>query len=471
MLQQANHLLLPTPEQMGKIDRLAAQIIPVITLMENAGLAVAKTIMQFYKPCKTIILCGPGNNGGDGYVTARLLAQKGWPVKIMALHPPRPHSNAAKVASQWAGDYVSCDIENIKNAELVIDAVFGAGLSRDLDDQVTTLLKAAKRIVSIDMPSGVDGATGMIRGYAPHAELTITFFRAKPGHYLLPGREYIGKLVVKDIGIPESILSDISIQCWLNEPGLWTIPVSKTEDYKYHRGIVNVIGGGEITGAARLSSLAALSCGAGLVHIFALGSKDIYLLTSPCFMVDSLDLQASLADERRKVWVCGPGLVNQEVQKVLPELIKSKKTIVADAGALQKEHLNLLNQVEVITPHIGEFTHVFGKINTSRLSAAQEAAKMINTIVVLKGPDTIIAAPDGRVAINCHANARLATAGSGDVLSGIIATFLACGMESWEAACAGVWVHGEAAYLQSNSWPNALDLIKKLGQARDNAQN
>ncbi len=463
-------LLLINPEQMNKIDQIAASHLPIFVLMKNAGLSVARAVMQFYKPCKILVLCGPGNNGGDGYVVAHILANEGWPVKVAVLKSPREGTDAYKAAQQWGGDTVPFNKQSVKDAELVIDAVFGSGLSKDLDDQLAIILKAAEHIIAIDMPSGVDGKTGEIKGYAPHAELTVTFCRAKPGHYLLPGREYIGKLVIGTIGIPQSILVNPSFKTWLNEPGLWEVPHSLIEDYKYSRGIVNVIGGGQTTGAARLSSLAASSMGAGLVHIFAFGSKDVYLMTSPCFMVDEGDLKDSLKDARRKVWVCGPGLMEDEVHTALTELISANKVIVADASALTKDNINLLKKCAVLTPHIGEFKRVFGDIKNCRITAVKEAAKSLDTVIVLKGPDTIIVSPDGRVAINCHANARLATAGSGDVLTGIIATLLACGMPNWEAACAGVWIHGEAALLHENSWPNAVDLIHHLGKARDNAE-
>lgn len=464
------NLLLINPEEMNKIDHIAASSLPVLTLMENAGLAVARAIMQFYKPCKILVLCGPGNNGGDGYVVARILASEGWPVKVAALQPPKERSDAAKVAAQWGGDVVSFDIQSVHDADLVVDAVFGSGLSRDLSREVISVLEKADHVIAIDIPSGIDGKTGEVKAYAPHAELTVTFCRAKPGHYLLPGREYIGKLIVADIGIPERILSDLPLRTWLNEPGLWTLPIAGVEDYKYHRGIVNIIGGGEITGAARLSALAASCCGAGLVHIFAFGSRDLYLMTSPCFMVDEGDLDYSLQDKRRNVWVCGPGLTEHEVKIAFTSLIKANKTIVADAGALTKDNIDFLRQSAVITPHIGEFKRVFGELKQCKIIAVKEAAKRLNTVVVLKGPDTLIASPDGRIAINCHATARLATAGSGDVLTGIIATLLACGMPAWEAACAGVWIHGEAALLHDHSWPNALELIHNLGKARDHGQ-
>lgn len=470
MEQKASPLVLLTPSQMQWVDQEAGKTIPTIQLMQNAGWAVTQEIVKRYKACSVLVLCGPGNNGGDGYVVARLLAKAGWSVCVGILGQPKIGSDAEQVANQWSGR-VTYDPESyIQKADLVIDAIFGAGLARDLDPRVSDLLRRAKRIVAIDTPSGIDGATGQVRGYAPHAELTISFFRAKPGHYLLPGREYMGELVIKDIGIPSRILSIVQPDCWLNEPGLWNVPNSQIEDYKYRRGAVSIIGGAQMTGAARLSGHASLNSGAGLVHIFPLGNKDIYYESSSCFLVDEDSLEKSLQDNRRKVWVCGSGLHFDEVQKTLPMLVAAGKHVIADAGAFQVDHIDLLKGCSVMTPHIGEFNRVFGEIKGDKVTAARQAAQKTGCVVVLKGPDTVIAAPDGRAAINQHASARLATAGSGDTLTGIIATLLATGMSEWESACAGVWIHGEAAFLSDHSWPNAEMLVKNLGKARDNAK-
>ncbi|EHD14729.1 hypothetical protein CIN_06610 [Commensalibacter intestini A911] len=469
MRKEASSLILLTPSQMSEVDKEAAKTIPIIQLMENAGWAVTQEVVKRYKPCSVLVLCGPGNNGGDGYVVARLLAKKGWPVRVAAIGRPKVGSDAEQAAHRWAGSIVEHPEDYIEKSGLVIDALFGAGLSRNIDSYISELLRKARRVVAIDTPSGIDGATGKVMGYAPHAELTVTFFRAKPGHYLLPGREYMGELVIKDIAISPVILSQIKPQCWLNEPGLWSIPTSEVEDYKYRRGIVSIIGGSVMTGAARLSAHAALNVGAGLVHIFALGSHDIYSSSSACFVIDKDSLETSLQDSRRKVWVCGPGLLLGEAKEILSKLIASNVKIIADAGVFQAENIEMLKGVSIITPHIGEFIRVFGEIKADKISAARVAAQQTGAVVVLKGADTIIASPDGRVAINQHASPRLATAGSGDTLTGVIATLLAAGMSEWESACAGVWLHGEAGLLCEHSWPTAEMLANNLGKARDNA--
>ncbi|MDI2090390.1 NAD(P)H-hydrate dehydratase [Commensalibacter oyaizuii] len=471
MMQDRMTFALPTPKQMEKIDQEAAKTIAASQLMENAGWCVTREILRHYSPCRTIILCGPGNNGGDGYVVARLLAKEGWPVTVMAFGSPKAGSQADSAAMQWMEKTISPSENDVAQAELVIDAIFGAGLKRDLDPSIVAILKKAKRLVAIDIPSGVDGATGAIYGYAPHAELTVTFFRAKPGHYLFPGKVHIGKLVIKDIGIPLRVLDCVPISTWLNEPGLWHLPVSAVDDYKYRRGVVSIIGGAKVTGAARLSALSALNSGAGLVCIFPTRQDTtIYSLSSPCLMIDHHDLETVLHDQRRQVWVCGPGLTENEVKENLPQLLASKRHVVADAGAFLPGQSHLLKGVSIMTPHIGEFTRVFGTVESNRIQKVQQVAKDMECVVVLKGPDTIIAGPDGRVAINQHASSRLATAGSGDVLSGVIATFLAAGMKPWEAACAGVWVHGQAALLCKHDWPSAEMIAGHMGKARDLAK-
>lgn len=469
MTEEASAFVLLTPSQMSEVDREAAKTIPVIQLMENAGWAVTQEIIKRYRSCSVLVLCGPGNNGGDGYVVARLLARAGWPVRVAAIGKPKTGSDADYAAHQWTGSIVEHPEDYIEKAGLVIDAVFGAGLSRNIDSYISELLRKARHIVAIDTPSGIDGATGKVMGYAPHAELTVTFFKAKPGHYLLPGRGYMGELVVKDIGISSATLAQIEPKCWLNEPRLWRIPTSEVEDYKYRRGIVSIIGGSVMTGAARLSAHAALNAGAGLVCIFALGSHDIYSASSACFVIDKDSLENSLQDSRRKVWVCGPGLSPKEVKDILPKLIAAQRIVVADAGVFQAKNIDMLKGASVITPHVGEFERVFGEIKTDKISAARAAAQQTGAVVVLKGADTVIASPDGRVAINQHASSRLATAGSGDTLTGVIATLLATGMSAWESACAGVWLHGEAGLLCNHSWPTAEMLANNLGKARDNA--
>jgi hydroxyethylthiazole kinase-like uncharacterized protein yjeF len=441
-------LELLTPSEMSEADRLTIQAgITGHTLMQNAGRAVARAIRARFRPMRTLVLCGPGNNGGDGYVAARLLAQSGWPVTVAATGAPKRGTDAAQAAAQWHGPTARFGARAAGRAALVIDAVFGAGLSRDVDGVVAETLRAAKILVAIDTPSGVDGATGAMRGYAPQAVLTVTFFRAKPGHLLLPGRDLCGETVVADIATPAAVFARIKPQCFRNEPGLWRWPASSASENKYTRGTVTVCGGPSMTGAARLAAAAARRGGAGLVSIAAEKGGDIYRTGEPGLIVLDAPLKTLLEDARRKVWVCGPGLGQEEARRMLPLLLAANRSVVVDADALTAcaGHPEALTGAAVLTPHAGEFLRVFGDPGSNRLAAARKAASQTGAVVVLKGSDTVIAAPDGRAAINANAPTWLATAGSGDVLSGLVAAGLAQGQPPFDAACAAVWRHGAAA--------------------------
>jgi hydroxyethylthiazole kinase-like uncharacterized protein yjeF len=395
-----------------------------------------------------LVLAGPGNNGGDGYVAARLLAQDGWPVRVAALAPPRDGSDAAGAASLWHGPMAALDPAEAARADLVIDAVFGAGLARPVDGLAADTLRAARRVIAVDVPSGLDGATGAVMGYAPSAELTVTFFRLKPGHLLLPGRDLCGQIELADIGIPESALADIAPNTFANLPSLWTLPVLRDDGHKYSRGHVTVVGGASMTGAARLAAEAARRAGAGMVTIAARGAADIYRAGEPGLLVSEAGISSLLQDKRREVWVCGPGLGPDEARTVFPALIAAGRAVVGDADVFSAFAGNpdALRGAAVLTPHAGEFARVFGP-PFNRLGAAREAAARTGAVVLLKGADTVIAAPDGSAAINCSAPPWLATAGAGDVLAGTIAGLLAQGMPPRDAAAAGAWLHGQAAVL------------------------
>ena len=437
-----------TPAETALADRTAiAMGTPVATLMENAGRAVARAVRRRFAPCRTLVLCGPGNNGGDGYVAARRLAGWGWPVAVAALAPAK--GDAVAAAARWRGSCVPFDAAEVARAGLVVDAVFGAGLARDLDPAVVAVLRAAQRVVAVDVPSGLDGATGQARGFAPKAALTVTFFRRKPGHTLLPGRELCGETVLDDIGLPAAVLETVRPRCWLNHPALWTLPAPGPDSHKYSRGHLGIVGGAAMTGAARLAAAAARRGGAGMVTIAALGSADVYRSGDPGLIVSDARIATLLDDERRQVWVCGPGLGLDGAQGILKLLLDRGRTVVVDADALTActRQPQLLRGAAVLTPHAGEFSRVFGPPGVDRIAAVRAAAAETDAVVLLKGADTIIAAPDGRVAINDTAPPDLATAGAGDVLAGLIGALLAQGMPAWEAACAGAWLHGRAATL------------------------
>ena len=348
----------------------------------------------------------------------------------------------------------------------MIDAVFGAGLARDVDGLVADALRAARRMVAVDVPSGLDGATGAVRGFAPQAALTVTFFRLKPGHILLPGRELCGETVLADIGLPGAVLKQVVPSCFANLPELWRLPVPGSQSHKYSRGHVTVVGGATMTGAARLSADAVRRGGAGLVTIAAMGSANVYRAGSPGLLVSEAPLAELLEDERRNVWVCGPGLSPEAARTTLPLLLSTDRRVVADADVFSAfaGDPDALRGAAVLTPHAGEFARAFGNAGVDRVQAVRAAAARTGATVLLKGADTIIAAPDGKVAINASAPPWLATAGSGDVLAGLIAGLLAQGMSPWEAAAAGAFLHGRAGVIAGQGLV-AEDLLPAITKA------
>lgn len=415
-----------TPRQMNLADTLAND---TNRLMQAAGWATARVILQRYNPTKTVILVGPGQNGGDGRIAAHYLSRAGWPVEVKDFRDAAP--------------------ADVARAGLVIDAIFGAGLSRDVDARTESLLRAARRIVAIDVPSGLDGATGQVCGYAPQVALTITFVRKKPGHLLFPGRALCGELVLRDIGMVDSIIASIAPDTWENGPTLFHLPFGAVTGHKYSHGDVTILAGSMI-GAARLASMAARRAGAGMVSLAAVPSASTFILPEPGLILRREPLDTLLQDERRKYWLIGPGLGVEAAGEGLACLLKRPDLcIVADADALTAcaDAPERLLGVTVITPHEGEFTRLFGPVGPDRLAAARAAAARIKAVVVLKGADTVIAAPDGTAAINANAPPWLATGGTGDVLAGLIIALLARGMKAFEAACAGVWLHGRAGQI------------------------
>ncbi|MFH5923673.1 NAD(P)H-hydrate dehydratase [Roseomonas xinghualingensis] len=442
--------LLP-PAAMARAD--AASSVPVPVLMEAAGRAVARAAMARFRPCRTLVLAGPGNNGGDGYVAARLLHQAGWPVAVAAMGAQKAGGPAAEAAARWAGPVVPFTPEEAARAGLVIDALLGSAPSRPLSAEAVAVLRAAGGpVLAVDVPSGLDGANGQALGEVVPSALTVTFARLKPGHLLLPGRRLCGALVLADIGLPraalDGVLAEEDERSFRNAPGLWRLPVPEIESHKYRRGHV-VVAGGTMPGAARLAAAAARRAGAGLVTLAAASEEAAaaFRAGEPGAIVAGPPV-ALLEDARRGHWVIGPGLPPDEgTRALLAGALGAGRAVVADAGALGAcaGEPEALRGAAILTPHAGEFARLFGEIGPDRLAAARGAARRIGAVVVLKGPDTVIAAPDGRAAINHNAPPSLATAGTGDVLAGIAGGLLAQGMEPFEAACAAVWLQGEAA--------------------------
>jgi hydroxyethylthiazole kinase-like uncharacterized protein yjeF len=462
---------------------------PGWVLMQAAGAAVVEAIVQRWSARQVVVLCGPGNNGGDGLVVACGLHRRGWPVRVALLCQADALQGDAALAVQTWSDLISesgtgnppCEaltLASLEGAALVVDALFGAGLSRPLEGLPADVLERAHDralpIVAIDVPSGVWGDTGQATG-AVQATLTVTFFRLKPAHLLMPGRALCGEVRVGDIGIKPEVLPALQVQAYENQPLLWRTmwPHADVAGHKYHRGHALVWGGPEMTGAARLSARSAARMGAGLTTVCSPRKAwPIYATALQCVMVHPLDgdsaaewqrgLSGLLADARLSAALIGPGALGGShaagIRGLVLTMLASGRPVVLDADALtvfQEDPALLFAAIAghlrpvVLTPHEGEFARLFATAEVSgagsKLARAREAARLSGAVVLLKGADTVVAAPDGRAAINRHAPSWLATAGSGDVLAGMVLGLLAQGMPAWQAACAAVWLHGDAA--------------------------
>ena len=452
-----------TPGEMGELDRrtIAGGVAGAL-LMERAGAAVAAEIGRRWARRPVAVLCGPGNNGGDGFVAARLLAAEGWPVRLALLGEPGTLTgDAAEHAKRWTGTVEPLGPAILDGAALVIDALFGAGLSRPLAEPAAGVLAAAAErglpIVAVDVPSGLYGASGAAEG-AVAAALTVTFGRLKPGHLLLPGRDLCGELVLAEIGLDPAALEALGIKTWANDPILWddALPRPGHASHKYSRGHALVLGGWPMSGAGRLASRAAARSGAGLVTVAvpaaglptyagALESQIVRPLDDPA------GLDALLQDRRFTGLLIGPGAgVSDATRASVFQLLAAARAAVLDADALTacaQDPSALFAAIRgptVLTPHEGEFSRLF-QVEGDKLTRARAAAAASGAVVVLKGADTVVAAPDGRAVINGNAPPTLATGGTGDVLSGVILGLLTQGMPAFEAAAAGVWIHGAAA--------------------------
>jgi ADP-dependent NAD(P)H-hydrate dehydratase / NAD(P)H-hydrate epimerase len=449
-----------TPLEMAAADRAAiASGVPGVVLMENAGRAVAEALAERWSPRPVSVLCGPGNNGGDGFVAARHLAAAGWPVRLGLLGARTALTgDAAHHAALWQGAVEPLGTALLDGAALAIDAIFGAGLSRPVDGIAHAVIEALRRrrltSIAVDVPSGVDGATGDVTGAAAPAALTVTFFRKKPGHLLLPGRALAGEIVVAEIGIPAAVLSAIAPATHENGPALWldAYPWPRLATHKYQRGHVLLAGGAVMTGAARLAARAAQRVGAGLVTLAAPPAAwPVYAAALTGVIVRPEAFEALLADVRRNVMLLGPGLGADEATRArVLSALGTKRAVVLDADALTAfadAPATLFAAIEgpvVMTPHEGEFARIFS-MTGDKLARARAAAQQSRAVLVLKGSDSIIAAPDGRAVINANAPPDLATGGSGDVLAGLVAGLLAQGLDPFRAAAAACWLHGDAA--------------------------
>lgn len=418
-------------------DQEVAAGTDVDTLMERAGAAVAFAARRFSGGAETLVLCGPGNNGGDGYVAARLLAAAGIAVRVAACAPPAT-GPAQRARQAWGGPVEALD--QAAPAPLVIDALFGTGLSRGLEPAVHAALNhlssVATATLAVDLPSGVGSDDGALHSPVPRFDLTVALGALKPAHLLQPAAAVMGRLVVADIGVPVS-----SSLVELARPNL---AAPGPADHKYTRGLVAVIAGA-MPGAARLSALAAARSGAGYVRL--LGDAGAGALPHAIFARPDVD-PAALADSRIGALVAGPGLGRgTEGARLLELALACGRPLVLDADAFSHLGRRRIDGTAILTPHAAEFDRGFPDIAGDRLTRAREAAHRCGAVVVLKGADTVIAAPDGRAALALPAVPDLATAGTGDVLAGICATMLAQLGDPFAAACAAVWLHAEAARL------------------------
>ncbi len=479
MISRASSRAVLTVAEMARADRMTIEGgIPGEQLMAAAGAAVAEAVQRRFAPAPVAVVCGPGNNGGDGFVAARALREAGWPVRLALLgRRDALKGDAAHHAGRWAGEVETLTPAVLDGASIVVDALFGAGLARPLEGAARAVVDEINArglpCIGVDVPSGVFGNTGEVlggAGGAPRCAVTVTFFRKKPAHLLSPGRELCGDVIVADIGIPDAVLGQIAPQTHENTPDLWgdRFPWPRPEGHKYSRGHAVVVGGGTMTGAGRLAARAAARVGAGLVTVVAPAPAiPIYAAASDALIMAPCDDAATFArileDKRKNAVLLGPGNgADTPTRMRVLAALGAGRACVLDADALtafadDPGHLCRAIQRRgdtaetVLTPHEGEFARLFPDVAnahpTDKLARARGAAERSGATILLKGGDTVIAAPDGRAAINSNAPPELATGGTGDVLAGLILGLMAQGMNGFDAACAAAWLHGEAATL------------------------
>ncbi|MEA3060782.1 MAG: ADP-dependent NAD(P)H-hydrate dehydratase / NAD(P)H-hydrate epimerase [Sphingomonadales bacterium] len=461
--------------EMQRADRLTiAAGTPGFALMLSAGQAVAEAAMDLAEEGPILVVAGRGNNGGDGFVAAAELAARGRDVSVILLcDRDSLQGDAASAARGWKYPVLPFNPQAIGKPALIIDALFGAGLDRPVKGEPHDMIEAINAngapVLAVDLPSGINGDSGAVMGIAVRATETVTFFRRKPGHLLLPGRIHCGRVRVADIGIDPRVLDEIKPKTFENIPQFWrqSFPVPRIDAHKYARGHAVVVSGDiAATGAARMSARGALRAGAGLLTLAS--PSDALAVNAAALtavMVRRVDMVAEFAelmsDKRLNASVIGPGAgVGQRTRDFVLAALSTQRGLVLDADALTSfaeapdrlfEAIKASHDPQVVlTPHEGEFPRLFSDISNkhplrSKLERVRVAAERSGAIVLLKGPDTVVASPDGRATIASNAPPWLATAGAGDVLSGMIGGLLAQGVPAFEAAGMGVWMHGEAA--------------------------
>lgn len=458
-----------SPREMADADRLTAEGgTSGWRLMRNAGAAVAAAASAMLSGRRMLALAGPGNNGGDALVAAALLRELGLDVRVARPAGGPWKGDAGRAADVWGAPVEVLDLAFDLRADLVLDGLFGAGLARDLDDDIAAIVRRLNElggpVLAIDLPSGIDGATGALRGAAVRAARTVTFFRLKPGHLLYPGRAHCGAVEIADIGIPAQVLRRIGPKLSRNGPGLWreALPRPAPDGHKYRRGHAVVVSGpAHATGAARLAAGAALRIGAGLVTVIAVPdamAENAAHLTAVMLRPaeDDAALADILSDSRLNAALIGPGAGRTEAtRRNVLAILRSSAAAILDADALtvfQDAPDTLFQAIAerdaptVLTPHDGEFARLFPDLaeRPDKVARSRGAAGRSGAVVLLKGGDTVVASPDGTACVADRDSPFLATAGSGDVLAGMILGLLAQRMPPYEAAAAAAWMHGEA---------------------------
>jgi NAD(P)H-hydrate epimerase len=458
-------------EQMANADRITMDSgIDGFGLMQNAGNSASSIILERYKPCKVMIMCGPGNNGGDGFVIAQRLLENGFTVDVASLIKIENYKGDALLAAkQYKGEIFNFSDLEIKNYDLVVDALFGTGFSKELDKELQNIFIKIKQasipVVAIDIPSGVNGSTGEASNNCCNADLTITFCRKKIGHVLMPGMEKCGEIIICDIGIPDASVQKAGYSLIENNPLIWQeyFKPKQRSDNKYNYGHCVIFGGSKLTGAARLAARSAMRIGSGLCSISC--NKDasiIYRTAEPHVMINDWDHCSEfidfIDDPKKNAVLIGPGAgvdLGDDLVNVIKKTCRlENKKVVLDADALtvfqnkEEELYQFLHKDCILTPHDGEFSRIFPDlINKNKIEKAIMAAKLSGANILLKGADTIIAEPEGRIVVNNNGTADLATGGSGDILAGLIIGLLAQRIPAFEASCLAAYIHGRAAQI------------------------
>jgi hydroxyethylthiazole kinase-like uncharacterized protein yjeF len=457
MIPIEGRAVLTAAEMRAAEEAVIATGVSVDTLMDRAGTGIAHAVRRLAGANAILILCGPGNNGGDGYVAARVLADLGATVRVAALSEPR--TDAAKAArAGWGGPVET--LAEARPAPVLVDALFGTGLTRPLDAaaaQLRALADAAGLSIAIDLPSGLATDTGTALSTPPVFDLTLALGAVKPAHLLQPAARYCGTIRLLDIGVPATSEAAVLAPPVLAAPG--------PDSHKYTRGMVAVVAGG-MPGAAELAAHAAMRAGAGYVTL--LGDT----AGAPHALVRAPLTDAALANDRIGAVVIGPGLGRDDRARArLDAALAAGHPLVIDGDALRlldPARIAALGLPVILTPHAGEFDALFGRSDADKITRTRDAAVRADTVVVFKGADTVVAAPDGRVRIAHGASDWLSTAGTGDVLAGAIGAMMAARLDPFAAACAGLWLHGDAARRSGPAFI-ADDLADALRSARASA--